>query len=146
MALDGLSNQSVGIYRTKDNKETTDKLTARSKEAAERYFTDIEDSAVIEQTDPDGKGNANEQQQMVLSQANKLIEDEDETQVLQLTTIDENPENQLVYTVKFNSETKMIEMTNFKTGELIEKVHPDELLKILHKAKNFSGMFIDKEI
>ena len=40
----------------------------------------------------------------------------------------------------------MIEMKNVKTGKMIEAVHPDELLKVLSKAKNLSGMFVDKEI
>ena len=53
---------------------------------------------------------------------------------------------ELTYTVKFNHKNKMIEMINVKTNELIESVHPDELLKVLHKAKNFSGMFVDREI
>ena len=34
MALDGLSNQSVGIYRSKDPSQTTEKLTAKAKEKA----------------------------------------------------------------------------------------------------------------
>ena len=35
---------------------------------------------------------------------------------------------------------------NVKTQEMIETIHPDELLKVLVKAKNLSGMFVDKEI
>lgn len=149
MALDGLSNQNVGIYRTKDPSKTTDKLEAKSKEKAEIYLADIEDSALIEKVDPDAKGNQNQGQlsnELILSKTNQLIENEDDEQVLELKIDDGNSTQELLYTIKFNSQTKMIEMKNVQTNELIETVHPDELLKVLHKAKNFSGMFVDKEI
>ena len=147
MALDGLSNQSVGIYRTKDPSKTTDKLTARSKELAEVRLSDVEETELIEKVDPDAKGSGGQNSKdLILAQANKLIEDEDDEQVLQLTLEDENSPVELEYTIKFNSSTKMIEMKNVKTGKMIEAVHPDELLKVLSKAKNLSGMFVDKEI
>ena len=147
MALDGLSNQSVGIYRTKEPSKTTEKLNARSKELAEIRLSDVEETELIEKVDPDAKGNKEQNSKdLILAQANKLIEEEDEDQVLQLTLEDEDSPVELEYTVKFNSSTKMIEMKNVKTGKMIEAVHPDELLKVLSKAKNLSGMFVDKEI
>ena len=147
MALDGLSNQSVGIYRTKEPSKTTEKLNARSKELAEIRLSDVEETELIEKVDPDAKGNKEQNSKdLILAQANKLIEEEDEDQVLQLTLEDEDSPVELEYTVKFNSSTKMIEMKNVKTGKMIEAIHPDELLKVLSKAKNLSGMFVDKEI
>ncbi len=148
MALDGLSNQNVGIYRSKDPSKTTDKLTARSKEMAEIHLSDIEESNLVEKVDPDGKRNGEEQssKELVLSQANKIIEEEDDKQILQLTLENEDSPVELEYTVKFNSQTKMIEMKNIKTNEMIETIQPEELLKVLSKAKNISGMFIDKQI
>ena len=148
MALDGLSNQSVGIYRSKDPSKTTDKLSAKSKEKAEIHLTNIEESALLEKVDPDSKGGGQEQssKDLILSKTAKLIEQEDDEQILQLTIEEENSPVELEYTIKFNSQTKMIEMINVKTDELIEAVHPDELLKVLYKAKNFSGMFVDREV
>ena len=147
MALDGLSNQSVGIYRTKDPSKTTEKLNARSKELAEIKLSDVEQTELIDKVDPDAKGNKEQNSKdLILAQANKLIEEEDDEQILQLTLEDEDSPVELEYTVKFNSSTKMIEMKNVKTGKMIEAVHPDELLKVLSKAKNLSGMFVDKEI
>ena len=147
MALDGLSNQSVGIYRTKEPSKTTEELKARSKELAEIRLSDVEETELIEKVDPDAKGNKEQNSKdLILAQANKLIEEEDDEQVLQLTLEDEDSPVELEYTVKFNSSTKMIEMKNVKTGKMIEAVHPDELLKVLSKAKNLSGMFVDKEI
>ena len=147
MALDGLSNQSVGIYRTKDPSKTTEKLNARSKELAEIRLNDVEETELIEKVDPDEKGKKEKNaKDLILAQANKLIEEEDDEQILQLTLEDENSPVELEYTMKFNSSTKMIEMKNIKTGQMIESVHPDELLKVLSKAKNLSGMFVDKEI
>ena len=147
MALDGLSNQSVGIYRTKDPSKTTEKLNARSKELAEIKLSDVEQTELIDKVDPDAKGNKEQNSKdLILAQANKLIEEEDDEQILQLTLEDEDSPVELEYTVKFNSSTKMIEMKNVKTGKMIEAIHPDELLKVLSKAKNLSGMFVDKEI
>ena len=148
MALDGLSNQSVGIYRSKDPSKTTDKLTAKSKEKAEVHLTNIEESGLIEKVDPDSKGNSQEQssKDFILSKTAKLIEAQDDEEILHLSTGEAGAPVELEYTIKFNSQTKMIEMKNVKTGEMIETVHPEELLKVLMKAKNLSGMFVDKEI
>ena len=147
MALDGLSNQSVGIYRSKDPSKTTDKLTAKSKQSAEFYLSEIEDSAIIQSIDPDGKGTSQEQEQqkkneLVSPKKESLMEEE----VFEVTIDEGEGPIELSYTLKFNHETKMIEMINVKTDELIEAVHPDELLKVLYKAKNFSGMFVDREV
>ena len=148
MALDGLSNQSVGIYRSKDPSKTTDKLSSRAKEKAQTHLTNVEESGLIEKVDPDAKGNSQEQnsKELILSKTAKLIEAQDDSQFLQLTIEEENSPVELEYTIKFNSQTKMIEMKNVKTGEMIETVHPEELLKVFVKAKNLSGMFVDKEI
>ena len=147
MALDGLSNQSVGIYRSKDPSKTTDKLTAKSKQSAELYLSEIEDSAIIQSIDPDRKGTSQEQEQeekkeLATSNKENLLDEE----IFEVTIDEGDGPVELTYTVKFNHENKMIEMINVKTNELIESVHPDELLKVLHKAKNFSGMFVDREI
>lgn len=50
------------------------------------------------------------------------------------------------FLVKFNPSTEMIEMQDAKTGNIIETVTPEDLLKLLSKSKAFSGVFVDRKI
>jgi hypothetical protein len=53
MALDGLSNQSVGIYRTKSPSEKVDKMAAKYKEKAEFNLASVEETNTIAKVDAD---------------------------------------------------------------------------------------------
>lgn len=150
MALDGLSNQSVGIYRTKDSSEKTEKMAKHYKDKAEFTITNIDASENVEKVDPDKKHDKNNNDDatkaLILSKAAKLVEDENETEVLQVVLDNGDETQELTYTMQFNSSTKMIEMKNDKTNELIETIKPEELMKVLSKAKSISGILIDREI
>ena len=147
MALDGLSNQSVGIYRTKSPSEQVDKMAAKYKEKAEFSLSNIEETTTIKNVDGDedkNKQNDDATKELILSKANELIEKEDET--LELVVEDENQSIELKYSMKFNSKTKMIEMINAENNELIESIKPEELMKVLSKAKSIAGVLVDREI
>ncbi len=145
MALDGLSNQSVGIYRTKDSSEKTERLAAKSAKEAEKR---VDATGLIKKIDKDGSQKKEDKaaKELILSKARELLETENENEVLQLVVEEGSSSVELEYTLRFNSETKMIEMSNVKNGKLIESVTPEELMKVLHKAKSISGVFIDKKI
>jgi len=151
MALDGLSNQSVGIYRSKDPSKTTEKLTAKSKEKAGQDLTNIGESGLIEKIDPDAQNNQEHQnnknkKELVIYNANKLIQEEDDSHFLELVMEDETTSEELEYTIRFNSETKLIEMTNIKKNEVVETVKPEELFRVISKAKLVSGVLCDRRI
>ena len=136
MALDGLSNQSVGIYRTKSPSEKVDKMAAKYKEKAEFNLASVEETNTIAKVDADEQkkqNNDDETKELILSKATDLVEKEDE--VLELVVEDEEKSVELKYSMKFNSKTKMIEMVNEETSELIESIKPEELMKVLSKAK-----------
>ena len=149
MALDGLSNQSVGIYRTKSPSEKVDKMAAKYKEKAEFSLSDIGETTTIKKIDADEEKNKNNNdddatKELILSKANDLIEKEEE--VLELVVEDEEKSVELKYSMKFNSKTKMIEMVNEENKELIESIKPEELMKVLSKAKSIAGILVDREI
>jgi len=149
MALDGLSNQNVGIYRTKDPSEKIEKQAAKYKEKAEFSLTNVDETTVLEKVDPDAqkeKNNDDATKELILSKANKMIEEENEQEVLKVVLKEDDTDVELEYTLQFNSQSKMIEMKNVKTQDLIETVTPEELMKVLSKAKNIEGILIDKEI
>jgi len=50
------------------------------------------------------------------------------------------------FKVKFNPSTEMIELLDSTTGEIIETLAPEDLLKLLSKSKAFSGVFVDRKI
>ena len=147
MALDGLSNQSVGIYRTKSPSEKVDKMSAKYKEKAEFSLSNIEETDTIKSVDADenkNKKNDDATKELIISKANELIEKEDET--LELVVEDETQSAELKYSMKFNSKTKMIEMINTENHEMIDSIKPEELMKVLSKAKSIAGVLVDKEI
>jgi len=147
MALDGLSNQSVGIYRTKSPSEKVDKMAAKYKEKAEFNLASVEETNTIAKVDADEQKKQNNDdatKELILSKATDLVEKEDE--VLELVVEDEEKSVELKYSMKFNSKTKMIEMVNEETSELIESIKPEELMKVLSKAKSIAGVLVDREI
>ena len=156
MALDGLSNQSVGIYRSKDPTKTTDKLTAKSKEMAEKRVSDVDDAYLIEKTNPDDSNNQKNTnkaffapdipEEEVAQEQQQSLTEKLEEQELQYQIDEYNAKIKPKFFVSFNAETKMVEFKSVETNELLESIHPKELLKVLAKAKDISGMFIDKEI
>ena len=143
MALDGLSNQSVGIYSPPDSKEKNERLAAKS---AKDALTKVDAAGLIKQVDKDGSNKKDDTKELILSKAKKLMEEENTDEVMQLVLENDSSEIELEYTIKFNSETKMIEMNDVKNGKIIETVTPEELMKVLYKAKNISGVFCDKKI
>ena len=146
MALDGLSNQSVGIYRSKDPSQTTEKLNAKAKEKASHHLEGLTESGLVDKVDPDAQNNPENKnkKELIIYKANKLIEDEDDSQVLELVVEDEESAEELEYTISFNSETKLIEMTNIKKNEVVETVQPEELFRVISKAKLVSGVLCDR--
>ena len=147
MALDGLSNQSVGIYRTKGPSEKVDKMAAKYKEKAEFNLANVEETTTIDKVDADERKKQNNDdatKELILSKANDLVEKEDE--VLELVVEDEEKSVELKYSMKFNSKTNMIEMINEENKELIETIKPEELMKVLSKAKSIAGVLVDREI
>lgn len=157
MALDGLSNQSVGIYRSKDPSKTTDKLTYKSKEMAERRVSDVDEAFLVEKTDPDDSHqNKNTDNAFFAPDNLEKNDEENKNEIINTDFLEEkniqyqideyNSKENPEFFVSFNENNKMIELKNINTNEIIQSIKPQELLKVLSKAKDISGMFIDKEI
>ena len=148
MVLDGLSNNQ-GKYIPPTTLETHTQLKAKSKESAQRYLKEVEDSHLFEKVDPDEKREKKKKHALTLQHAKELLEDDGidnhEFEVI-LGESEEEEEVKLNYSIKFNKEKKVVEITNNSNKDIIETVSPDELLNVLAKAKSISGIFVDRKV
>ena len=146
MVLDGLSNNQ-GKYIPPTTLETHTQLKAKSKEPAQRYLKEVEDSHLFEKVDPDERREKKKKHVLNLQHARELLEDDTvDNHEFEVVLGETEEETQLNYSIKFNKEKKVIEITNNSNSDIIETISPDELLDVLAKAKSISGIFVDRKI
>ena len=146
MVLDGLSN-TQGKYIPPTTLETHTQLKAKSKESAQRYLKEVEDSHLFKKVDPDEKREKKKKYALTLEHAKELLEDEDDNHELELVLGEaEDEEVKLNYSIKFNKEKKVVEITNNSNSDVVETISPEELLNVLTKAKSISGIFVDRKV
>ena len=145
MVLDGLSNNQ-GKYIPPTTLETHTQLKAKSKESAQRYLKEVEDSHLFKKVDPDEKRERKKRYVLTLEHAKELLENEENDHELELIMNEKEEETKLNYSIKFNKEKKVVEITNNSNSDVIETISPDELLNVLAKAKSISGIFVDRKV
>lgn len=146
MVLDGLSNNQ-GKYIPPTTLETHTQLKTQSKKSAQRYLKEVEDSHLFEKVDPDEKREKKKRHALTLQHAKELLENEVDDHELELVLGEkEEEEIKLNYSIKFNKEKKVVEITNTSNKDIIETISPDELLNVLARAKSISGIFVDRKV
>ena len=146
MVLDGLSNNQ-GKYIPPTTLETHTQLKTQSKKPAQRYLKEVEDSHLFEKVDPDEKREKKKRHALTLQHAKELLENEVDDHELELVLGEkEEEEIKLNYSIKFNKEKKVVEITNTSNKDIIETISPDELLNVLARAKSISGIFVDRKV
>ena len=146
MVLDGLSNNQ-GKYIPPTTLETHTQLKTQSKKSAQRYLKEVEDSHLFEKVDPDEKREKKKKHALTLQHAKELLENEVDDHELELVLGEkEEEEIKLNYSIKFNKEKKVVEITNTSNKDIIETISPDELLNVLARAKSISGIFVDRKV
>ncbi len=146
MVLDGLSNNQ-GKYIPPTTLETHTQLKAKSKESAQRYLKEVEDSHLFEKVDPDEKREKKKKHVLTLQHAKELLEDDTvDNHEFEVVLGETAEETQLNYSIKFNKEKKVVEITNNSNCDIVETISPDELLNVLAKAKSISGIFVDRKV
>lgn len=50
------------------------------------------------------------------------------------------------YGVKFNLNSNMIELVDFKNGKILETISPNDLVNLVKRSKNPSGILVDEAI
>ncbi len=132
MPIDGVSFQNSG-FNVVNPTEVNVQAESYAKKEAEKKIKELEES---DKTEEDSEENERDLQGRDTQDGEEGYSEE------KFAELNKNKK----FKVKFNSTTEMIELTDSTTGEVLETLSPDELLKLLSKSKAFSGVFVDRKI
>lgn len=134
MPIDGVSFQNSG-FNIQNPTEVNIQAEQTAQKEAQRKIKEPEKS---DKAEADSEENEDNERDLQGRDSDEGCDDE------------ENPQNEgkkeKKFLVKFNQATEMVEMIDAKTGEVMETLNPDDLLKLLSKSKAFSGVFVDRKI
>lgn len=133
MPIDGVSFQNSGFNIQNPSEVNVLAEQAAAKEA-EKKIKEVDKS---DKTEADSEENEDKERDLQGRDSEGGTESED---FENLTEIEKK------FVVKFNQATQLVEMLDAKTGEIIETLSPEDLLKLLSKSKAFSGVFVDRKI
>ncbi len=132
MPIDGVSFSNSGFNITNPSEVNVQAENLAAKEAEKK----IKETEKSDKTEPDSDDSERD------LQGRDTKDDSEENS----GNKNELKGNNKKFTVKFNSSTEMIEMQDAITGEVVETLTPEELLRLLSKSKAFSGVFVDRKI
>ena len=138
MPLDGLSFSNSGLYKIVAPMEITTQVEKISKVQAE---TTIKKPEKKERLTPDTERDKDQQKDLQGRNTDDESQEKEEN-----TSYLENEAGVKKYKVTFNKYTDMVELVDNKTGVIVEKISPDDLLGLISKAQKSSGILVDKEI
>lgn len=136
MTIDGLSIANLGLFKPATPSEVAHQAEQSAQKQAEIIIKDVEQ---LDKVDPDGGKS---------KQDAKEGEQEDAEQQAQENTefsADENLDLKK-FMVKFNSTTNMVELIDRMSGEVIETISSNDLVNLMSKSKNPSGVLVDRKI
>jgi len=137
MPLDGLSFSNSGLFRIITPTEIAMQAEQTAQINAEPTVKKLEEK---EKLKPDVEKDKENQEQ-----EGRFTEDESEDEDSNGQN-NEAQENLKKYKVKFNKLTDMVELVDQKTGRVIETIHPEDLINLIAKTKNASGILVDREV
>lgn len=139
MPLDGLSSSNTGMYRFINPTENILQSEAIARQQSEEVVKKTEKSDKSKNdTDKDSEDQKRDLQGRSQS--------DDEEYVDESSDFVHDGENIKKYKVNFNKSTEMIEFIDKNSGSIVETITPDDLLNIMSKGSNSSGVLIDREI
>lgn len=135
MSLDGLSFSNLGIFRPTAPSEVAHQAEQASQAEAEKLVKEVE-KLEKNQLDPDEE---KDNQQEANLKKRKQQEHLDEEEI-------EGSSNLNQYSVKFNNQTNLVELVDKETGKVIETIQPEDLINLMAKSKDPSGILVDREV
>ena len=137
MPIDGVSFSNSGFNITNPTEVNVQMEVAAAKEAEKK----IKEADKSDKTKGDSE--ENEDSERDLQGRDTQGESDNEEDSKDLNNI--NRKNKK-FKVKFNPSSQMVEMQDANSGEVIETITPEDLIKVLSKSKAFSGVFVDRKI
>jgi uncharacterized FlaG/YvyC family protein len=138
MGLDGLSVSNLGLFKSVSPAEVMQEAAKLAQAQADQSIKKINesDSAALnpdkenkdEATNYEGRENKGENNEE--SNDNNNLQEEKFKK----------------YKVHFNRITDMVELIDNSTGRIMETIAPNDLVLLISKSKNPSGILIDKEV
>jgi hypothetical protein len=138
MPLDGLSFSNSGIQRIISPSEIAGQATQVSQHQAETTIKKLDKKQKTE-NNLDQETEEDKGRDLQGRDSDKESKDESEK---------ENAKREIAkkYKVKFNSFTDMVELIDKNTGVTVETITPEDLINLVAKSLNPSGILVDREI
>lgn len=145
MPLDGLSNSQVGINRLITPIESAMHAEHLAKSQAETSIKKV-DKGEEAKNDIKDKEDEKEHQGKYEGRDTEDSESDEQNEEYQGGKLVLSKKNIQKFKVKFNNLTDMVELTDQKTGLVVETVSPSDLMNIISKSKSASGVLVDRQI
>jgi len=142
MGLDGLSVSNLGLFKSVSPAEVMQEAAKLAQAQADQSIKKINesDSAALN-PDKENKDEATNYEGRENSGKNN---EEDNEENNNNNDLQENKFKK--YKVHFNRITDMVELIDNATGRIVETIAPNDLVSLISKSKNPSGILIDKEV
>lgn len=137
--MDGLSFTNIGNFRLTPG-EIAIQTELSSKVQAKTAVKKIDNSHKT-QTEKDDNKKRDLQGRFVEDN-----EENNEEDLIQETPVTQLESNLNKYKVRLNSYNDMVELVDQTNGRVIETIAPDDLIKLVSKTRNPSGILVDKQI
>ena len=108
------------------------------------FDSKVENSAPLKKTDED-ETSANDQnlEENENNENNPAAADTKENLLPEILT---KEKRNLNYTLNFNKYTELVELIDIKTGKVINKISPNDLIELISELKYTSVIFVDNEV
>ena len=137
MGLDGLSVSNLGLYRPTSPSEVAFQAERTAQQQAEIVIKQVNEAEKAElditERDNDEKSNY---------EGREYEGNDDQQEALE----DDVLKNNKKFKVKFNHMNDMVELIDTQTGKVIETIKPEDLISLISKTKDSSGILVDREI
>ena len=144
MPLDGLSFSNAGMYKipnpmevamlAEQSSQAQAEVAIKKTEKGEHLKNNAQERNLEDKTNAEGRyTDDNENNQENNDQNTGSSDREDEI-------------NTLKYRVSFNQSTDSVELVDRLTGNIVETISPKDLINLISKSKNASGILVDKQI
>jgi len=141
MGLDGLSISNLGLNKTSTSAEVVAQALQAAKEKSEKIVKQVDE---MKSTKLDLKDQYEEKTNYEGRDTSGGSQDSDRNYDLPDENIIKHNGNK--YKVKFNEVTGMVDLIDRLTGIIIETISPSELLNLVSKSSNPSGILVDSEL
>ena len=141
MGLDGFTMKNISPHNELTSAQLANNAEALAQKGNQRIIKDVESLAEKQKTK---NKEFEEDDESVYYIFNKDEESEDELSQNNKKQKKRDPNKK--YTVKLNKKTQLIELIDIEQNKVIETILPNDLIKLVSKLNETSGILVNKKV